>query len=87
MNIRQRRVLERIFADPTPPDIRWGDIEAVTRAAGAEISEGQGSRLRVALNGVRAVFHRPHPRPQTKRSAVRGVRDFLRAAGVTPQGK
>ena len=28
-------------------------------ALGAEISEGNGSRVRIALNGVRAVFHRP----------------------------
>jgi len=33
---------------------------------------------------VRAVFHRPHPGPETKRGLVRAVRDFLAAAGVKP---
>ena len=28
---------------------------------GAELSEGSGSRVRIALNGVKAIFHRPHP--------------------------
>jgi len=28
---------------------------------GAEVSEGSGSRVRIALNGVKAIFHRPHP--------------------------
>ena len=75
----------RIFEEPTPADLRWSDIESLLRALGAEIGEGAGSRLRIALGGVRAVFHRPHPRPQTRRSTVRAVRDFLAAAGMAPQ--
>jgi hypothetical protein len=84
MNRRHRQTLARVFAEPTPADLRWDEIEALLRAAGAEVGEGSGSRVRVALNGVRAVFHRPHPRPEIKRGAARAVRDFLAAAGVTP---
>jgi hypothetical protein len=85
MNRRHRRTLAQIFAEPTPADLRWRDIEALLRAVGAEISEGVGSRVRIALGGVRAVFHRPHPSPETKRGLVRAVRDFLAAAGVRPE--
>ena len=85
MNSRHRQTLSRIFAEPPPADLRWSDIEALFKSVGAEISEGAGSRVRVALNGVRAVFHRPHPGPDAKRSAVRAVRGFLIAAGVTPE--
>ena len=84
MNSRHRQTLIRIFSEPTPADLRWSEIEALLRAAGAEIGEGAGSRVRVALGGVRAVFHRPHPSPEAKRAAVRAVRDFLIAAGVRP---
>ena len=84
MNSRQRRTLIRIFAEPTPADLRWNEIEALLRALGAEISEGAGSRVRVVLSGVRAVLHRPHPRPETRRGLVRAVRDLLAAAGVEP---
>jgi hypothetical protein len=84
MHGRHRRTLSRIFAEPSPADLRWSDIESLLRAAGAEIGEGAGSRVRVALGGVRAVFHRPHPSPELKRGAVRAVRDFLAAAGVQP---
>ena len=42
-------------------NIPWSDVEALFVALGAEVTEGHGSRVRVALNGVRAVFHRPHP--------------------------
>jgi hypothetical protein len=84
MNSRRLRTLRRIFAQPTPSDLRWDEIEALLVSLNAEISEGAGSRVRVALNGVRAVFHRPHPSPDTKRAAVRAVRDFLVAADIKP---
>lgn len=54
------------------------------KAAGAEITTGEGSRVRIALNGVRAVFHRPHPPKETNEGAVRFMRRFLIEAGVAP---
>jgi len=62
----------------------WRDIEALLEAAGAEITEGSGSRVRIALNDVRAVFHRPHPQKETDKGAVKSMRRFLTEAGVTP---
>ena len=53
-------------------------------ACGAEITEGQGSRVRIALNGVRAVFHRPHPQKETDKGAVKSVRRFLLEAEIQP---
>jgi len=81
---RHRHTLEAIFEDPVRANIPWRDIESMLEAAGAEITEGRGSRVRVALSGVRAVFHRPHPQNETDRGAVRSVRRFLVEAGVTP---
>ena len=51
---------------------------------GAEISEGKGSRVRIALNGIRAVFHRPHPGKETDRGALKSMRRLLAEAGVKP---
>ena len=51
-------------------------------ALGAEVSEGAGSRVRIALNEIRAVFHRPHPQKETDKGAVKSVRRFLIEAGV-----
>jgi len=84
MNKKHRRTLDAVFEDPIPSNIAWRDIEAMFKSAGAEITEGAGSRVRVALNGVRADFHRPHPRKETDKGAVRSVRRFLTEAGVTP---
>jgi hypothetical protein len=81
---KHRRTLEAIFEKPERSNIPWRDVESLFRALGAEISEGSGSRVRVALGGVRAVFHRPHPRKETNKGAVKSVRRFLEAAGVQP---
>lgn len=36
------------------------------------------------LNGVIAVFHRPHPRKETSKGAIESLRVFLGNAGVKP---
>ena len=58
--------MEAIFEEPVRSDILWTDVEGLFNALGAEISEGRGSRVRIALKGMRAVFHRPHPTKETK---------------------
>jgi hypothetical protein len=81
---RHQATLEAVFAGPVRASIAWRDIEVLFVACGGEISEGEGSRVRVALNGVRAVFHRPHPQKETDKGAVRSVRRFLSEAGIKP---
>ena len=75
-------MLARIFEKPERSDISWNDIEGLFKALGAEISEGRGSRVRVALKDVKAVFHRPHPDRVANKSTVRSVRRFLLETGV-----
>ncbi|HEY8505129.1 MAG TPA: type II toxin-antitoxin system HicA family toxin [Gemmataceae bacterium] len=84
MNQKHRRTLEAIFAEPVRANVNWDDIEALLAACGAEITEGKGSRVRIALNGVKAVFHRPHPQKETGKGALRSMRRFLTEAEVTP---
>ena len=82
MNKKQRQTLERIFEKPERSDLAWNDIESLFKALGADVSEGRGSRVRVALKDVRAVFHRPHPQRVTNKSTIRSVRRFLLETGV-----
>lgn len=84
MNQKHQGTLAAVFDDPVRSNIAWRSIEVMLKAAGAEITAGEGSRVRIALNGVRAVFHRPHPQKETDRGAVRSMRRFLTEAGVTP---
>jgi len=82
VNKRHRKTLDAIFETPVRSDIEWKDIETLFKALGAEISEGRGSRVRVALKGVRAVFHRLHPEKETDKGAVKSVRRLLKETGV-----
>ncbi len=84
MNAKHKKVLKSIFETPVQSSIVWKDIELMLVALGAEISEGNGSRVRIALNGVRAVFHRPHPQKETDKGAVVSMRRFLKESGVKP---
>mgnify|MGYP001547061625 CR=1 FL=1 len=69
-NSKQRKTLEQIFTTPVPSNIEWKYVESLLKAQGAEITQGSGSRIRIKLNNVRAVFHRPHPK---KKKQIKGV--------------
>ena len=73
---------EEIFKNPVQSDIEWPEIESLLQSIGANISEGNGSRVRIELNGQRAVFHRPHPEKVTDKGAIKSMRRFLDNAGV-----
>jgi hypothetical protein len=81
------KTLAAVFEMPVRSNIAWSDIEKMLNSLGAEISEGSGSRVRIALGGVRAVFHRPHPRKETDKGAIVSMRRFLTEAGVSPEGE
>lgn len=84
MNKKHRRTLQAIFDEPTRSDVEWSAIEKMLAALGAEISEGRGSRVRIYINGQRAVFHRPHPEKETDKGALKTMRRFLQQAGIKP---
>ena len=86
LSAKHRRTLQEIFSEPVRAGIQWSAVEALLTALGAEMAEGRGSRVRIALNGVRAVFHRPHPQKEADKGAVKSMRRFLLAAKVSPGG-
>lgn len=84
MNNAHRKTLIAIFSRPTHAALRRSDIEALLVALGATVEERAGSRVWIELNGIGAVFHRPHPRPETDKGAVAALRKFLDNAGLKP---
>jgi len=86
MNSKNPKTLDEIFKNPIPASLHWSDIESLLLSLGAEVSEGNGSRVRILLNGVRAVFHRPHLQKDTDRGAAMSVRRFLENSGVSKDG-
>ena len=65
MKRKNKKTLALIFSRPLSGNVKWKDIEQLLVELGAEIVEGEGSRVGVRLFGERRVFHRPHPSPIT----------------------
>ncbi len=84
MNSKHKKTLKAVFSDPVSGTIAWADIESLLVAAGCQIIEGSGSRVRFELDGQIASFHRPHPAKEAKRYQVREAREFLVKIGVRP---
>ncbi|CAA9473183.1 MAG: HicA protein [uncultured Rubrobacteraceae bacterium] len=85
LSSKQRKTLQAVFEDPVRSNVAWADVEKLIGALEAEVSEGRGSRVRVYLGGVRAVFHHPHPQKGTDRGALKSVRRLLVEAGFEPE--
>ena len=82
LNKKHQKILDSIFVEPVRSNVILNDIEKLLKALGTEISKGRGSRVRLYLNGVKAVFHRPHPKKETDKGALKSMRRFLIEAGV-----
>ena len=82
MNSRHRKTLAAIFSRPTSASIVFADIEALIKALGGSISERDGSRVRIDLNGEQWRYPRPHPGKEAKRYQVEEARELLERAGV-----
>jgi hypothetical protein len=73
--------LAAICAEPTRANIHWNNGEALFVYQSAVVTERQGSRVHVVLNGEDSVFHRPHPGKELSESGFRSVREFVENAG------
>ena len=82
MNNKHRKTLRLLTTGQEKANVSWRDIESLFHALGAVVSEREGSRVAVLLNGVAAVFHSPHPLNETDKGALKSVRRFLENAGV-----
>ena len=84
MNSKQKRTLAAIFKDPVSASMVWKEIESLLISVGADVIEGNGSRVRFHKDGIIATFHRPHPKKEAKPYQVRDARTFLKQLGVEP---
>lgn len=84
MNTKNRKTLLAIFSWPTSAAIPFADIEALMRSLGGDISEREGSRIKIELKGEQWRCHRPHPGKEAKRYQVEEARELLLRTGVMP---
>jgi hypothetical protein len=82
VNKKQKKTLASVFTTPTLAGIKFGDIEKLLIALGAEIYEGRGSRVAfIFSSGLKWEEHRPHPQKEAKKYQVESLRRFLTLLG------
>ncbi len=81
---KHKKTLQAIFARPTSPSIVFSDIEALFVALGGSVTEREGSRVKIALQGESWHCHRPHPGKEARRYQVEEARELLERVGVKP---
>lgn len=79
---KYQKTLASFFDSPVRSNVKWDDIEKLLIALGAEITEGRGTRVRIYLNKVRAVFHRPQSQKETDKGTLKSMRRYLKETGV-----
>jgi len=84
MSHRHANLLRTIFHDPPSGNIHWRDVESLLRHVGATLEPISGARVRVKLNRMEDVLHRPHHSNVLDVSALRHLREVLARGGVTP---
>ena len=84
MSRRAANLLRSIFHDPPSENVHWRDVESLLEHVGASVEPISGARVRVKLNRMEGVLHRPHHSNVLDASALMHLREFLARAGVTP---
>ncbi len=84
MSHRHGNLIRSIFHDPPSGNVHWRDVESLLKHVGATVEPITGARVRVTLNRMEAVLHRPHHSNVLDASALVHLREYLARAGVTP---
>ena len=84
MSHKHEHLLNALFQDPVSGNIHWREIESLLEHLGAVVETLSGARLRVHLNGVECILHRPHHSNVLNRQDVKHLREYLAHARVTP---
>ena len=83
MSKEHKVTYQLIFTKPVPKNLLWDDFMSMLQHIGAEINTKSGSAVGVKLNGVYAVFHRPHPQKTIYQSDIKRICRFLLNAGIS----
>lgn len=84
MSRHHAQLIRSIFHDPPSRNIHWRDIESLLRHVGTDIEPLSGARIRMKLNRMEGILHRPHHSNTLDSSGILHLREFLARAGVTP---
>ena len=85
MSHKHGHLIRALFREPASGNIHWRDVESLLHHLGATVGPLSGARLRVQLNGVEGILHRPHHHSNVlDRQGIHSIREYLAPARVTP---
>ena len=84
MSRHHAKLIRTVFHDPPSGNVHWRDIESLLKHVCASVESISGARVRVTLNHMEGVLHRPHHGHTLDASALLHLRGLLARAGVTP---
>lgn len=77
-------LIRSIFHDPPSGNLHWREIESLLKHVGVSVESISGARVRMTLNRMEDVLHRPHHGNTLDSKSLLHLRGFLARAGVTP---
>ena len=83
MGKKHQSTYAAIIKKPDCNDINWDDFLSLLEYLGAKIIKQSGSAVGIRLNGMYAVFHRPHPGRHIYITDLKRIRRFLNDAGIS----
>jgi len=84
MGRHHANLIRSIFHDPPSGNLHWRDVVSLLKHVGASLEPISGARIRVKLNRMEEVLHRPHQSNVLDVHSLVHLREFLARAGVTP---
>jgi hypothetical protein len=84
MSRHHAQLIRTIFTDPPNHNLHWREIESLLKHVGASLESLSGARIRVTLNRMEDIVHRPHHSSTMTAQSIVHLRAFLARAGVTP---
>jgi hypothetical protein len=84
MSRHHANLIRSIFHDPPSGNVHWREIESLLKHVGASLESLSGARIRVTLNRMEEIVHRPHHSNVLDAKSLLHLRAFLARAGVTP---
>ena len=83
---KHEKLVQRIFAKPTPADVTWNEMVTLLDGLGYEVfnSKRGGSRRKFVHKETKAVIfaHEPHPQPEVCKALIDDIRQHLTDRGL-----
>jgi hypothetical protein len=84
MSRHHANLIRSLFHDPPSGNVHWREIESLLKHLGSTLEPLSGARVRVTLNRMEEILHRPHHSNVLDTKSITHLRAFLARAGVTP---